>query len=81
MERSLQYNGYETVAKPLLLDAPRRWSVDIDIVRQEAGKVHVKHFSAEETLHIEEEAIASSLAFGHKIIDGKQPGIPRSQLP
>jgi hypothetical protein len=79
--RSIEYKGYEIIAKPHLLDAPRRWSLDIDIVRQEADGVLEKHFDAANTFLTEEEAVAHCFEFGRRIIDGGVVDIPTSELP
>jgi hypothetical protein len=80
MERSMDYRGYQVTAKPKQLKAGS-WTVEIDIARQFAGKVLVNQFSAANTFPTEAEAITYSLDFGQRIIDGKVPEIPTSELP
>ncbi len=79
--RSIEYMGLEIIAKPHLLDAPRRWSLDIDISRQHADGVHEKHFDAANTFLTEDEAVQHCFEFGRRIIDGSVPEIPTSELP
>ena len=81
VEHSIIYKGYEIRAAPHLLDAPRRWSVDVDIIRDAGRTVREQHYSAANTFLSEEEAVAHCLEFGRRIIDGEVPEIPRSELP
>ncbi len=46
VEHSIIYKGYEIRAAPHLLDAPRRWSVDVDIIRDAGRTVREQHYSA-----------------------------------
>jgi hypothetical protein len=81
VEHSILYKGYEIRAAPHLLDAPRRWSIDVDIIRDDGRTVREQHYNAANTFLSEEEAVAHCLEFGRRIIDGEVPEIPRSQLP
>jgi len=81
VEHSIMYKGYEIRAAPHLRDAPRRWSVDVDIIRDDGRTVRKQHYNAANTFLSEEEAVVHCLEFGRRIIDGEVPEIPRSALP
>ena len=81
VEHSILYKGYEIRAASHLLDAPRRWSVDVGIIRDDGRTVREQHYNAANTFLSEEEAVAHCLEFGRRIIDGEVPEIPRSALP
>jgi hypothetical protein len=79
--RSIEYKGFTIVATPHRLDAPVRWSLDIDISREEQGAVYARHFEAANIFPTEDEAVEHCLEFGRRVVDGKVPGVPRSALP
>lgn len=75
MDKKLEYRDYTIEANPMRLDAPMRWSVDIDIVRHDPAGPVVKEFSAEETFPTETEAIEACFEFGRQIIRGGVAGL------
>ena len=74
MNKSQSYKGYVIRAEPVQID-PIRWTVAVVIERQ-VDETIVKRgpYEAEGTRLTEDEAIASSLAFGRQIVDGRHPG-------
>ncbi len=75
MEKSQSYKDYVIQADAIKLYAPIRWSIAVWIERHDAGEVTTVRHQAEETRLTEDEAIASSLAFGRQIVDGRHPDL------
>lgn len=76
MDRQIDYHAYTIEAHPRQLDAPIRWSLDINMIaRNFDGTIELREYSAEETFPTEEEAIAACFNFGVGIIEGKHPDL------
>ena len=80
MDRHIKYKGYEIYARPQELQEGG-WNTNIEIVRDAEGQRHIKPYLASNKFPTEEEAIASCLEYGRRIIDGEVPEIPQSKLP
>ncbi len=75
MEKSRSYKGYVLRAEPVEID-PIRWAPAVVIERRVGGEdVKRGPYEAEGTRLTEDEAIASSLAFGRQIVDGRHPDL------
>ena len=70
MERSQPYQGYVLRAHPFEIDH-LDWTIDVEIERHlNDGRVkRERHEKTGETCLTEDKAIASSLEFGHEIVD------------
>ena len=69
------YREYRMRAAPTELDAPHRWSTEVNIAREVPGSIKWKSYGAKQTRDTKEEAIGASLDFGRRIIDGLVPGM------
>ncbi len=76
MERSQRYKDWVIRAEPIAID-PLHWKIEVEIERH-LDEVNAKceRYKATETRLTEDEAIASSLEFGHQIVDGQHPDLP-----
>ena len=74
MKRSETYKGYVISAEPVEID-PIHWTIAVVIERLVDYEIKGKRgpYETEETCLAEDEAIASSLAFGRRIVDGHHP--------
>lgn len=68
---TIAYKGYIIHAVPYKLADSGKWTIDIDIMRDDGNKINIQHFSAENTLKTKEEAIYHCIRFGQQVIDGK----------
>jgi hypothetical protein len=75
MSQTVQYLQYTITSCPLPPLNGGRWTVGIAIAWEENGAVIRRQFSAETTCPSESEADVHGITFGHRIIDGKVPGL------
>lgn len=66
---TISYKGFSIETRAYQLRETKHWTVDIRIRR----KGRTRSFSAPERYSTEAEAVAQSLEFGRRIIDGKVP--------
>ena len=73
MKRSETYKGYVIWAEPVEID-PIHWTIAV-VIERRVDEINGKKgpYEAEGTCLAEDEAIASSLAFGRRIVDGHHP--------
>ena len=76
MERSQRYKDWVIRADPVAID-PIHWKIEVEIERHLDGvNVKCERYKATETRVTKDEAIASSLEFGRRIVDGQHPELP-----
>jgi len=72
---TIEYKGYEITPISNQFEDSGEWTVGVSITKHRGSDSSLKPFSASNTFLTKEEAVAHSIEFGKKIINGEQPGV------